>query len=221
MLLYKQHSRKLYLGLYLLALFGCAGNPQGAKFDSELLQEGGIIVVAVIPAQESDRNVRASLDDSLLLEQALRQQPGLKVRGAQQVVKALSPPMYAQLMNSFRFHGVAGGVYMDMIRNAMPGVRYLAYAWVKDDQTVHNSKPTETGLELRSTRAMTVALFIYDLDSRQAMVWAAALQEAATNRLHVMQQPYDVTDDMYPPAPKSAAVLNKLFPAMVKHLLAD
>jgi hypothetical protein len=221
MLPFEKYRRKLCLGLYVLVLCGCAGNPQGAKFNSELLQEGGIIVVAVIPANESDRNVRASIEDSLLLEQALRQQPGLKVRGAQQVVKVLSPPMYAQLMNSFRFHGVAGGVYMDMIRNAMPGVRYLAYAWVKDDQTVHNSKPAEAGLELRTTRAMTVALFIYDLDSRQAMVWAAALQEAATNRLHVRQQPYDVTDDMYPPAPKSAAVLNKLFPALVKHLFAD
>jgi hypothetical protein len=220
---FKRYLCAALFGIAVSTLYGCGGNnPRGVKFTPEMLREGGVVVVAVVPAVESERSVRASLDHALLLEEAVRQEPGLKVRGAQQVLKVLGASLYAQMLSSFRFHEVAGAVYMDMIHNAMPGVRYLAYAWIRDDQAVHNNKPAEsgTGLELFTTRAMTVSLYIYDMDSRQALVWAAALQDGATNRSRSSQS-YEITENMYPPVPEQAKVLQKLFPALVRHLLGD
>lgn len=206
------------LGAVLLigAITGCAwdsANQVGrGAFNRNLLQKGGLIVGGVSSRTEmlSGAQRRAL---GRLMEQAFESQyPDMYVVTSTQVRDALGRSMFAQMHDSYRFHGTGSAVFMNALAKEFPDARYVAFARIERDQINRRRLQLDSGgIELQTSRAIIVGMRLFDLHDRQTLVWAGALRSADANRRRLLNEiAGEAPDSLYPRPPAGEAVVDQV-----------
>lgn len=216
--------RLLLLAVACVLCVACAssvGQMVGVgKFNSELLNEGGIVIGGV--SAKSSLTLQQRVDYAELLQQVIQQSvPELAIVSPRAVYKSLGQNLYIQMLDSYKFHETGSTAFMNLIHERFPDTRYVVYARIEGDEVEHQKEKFTDGrgYALETIRGFTVSLRVFDLHARQLQVWAAGLQqvEKTERRVFGKYSEYQL-EDLYPEPPTTEKVMKKTYSGLVSGL---
>ena len=214
----------LLAGCFLcVACSGSVGRLVDAgTFNAELLNTGGLLIGGV--SASSPLSLQQRVDYAELLQDIFRQKdPELSTVGPREVYKTLGRNLYTQMLNSYQFHETGSTVFMNLLHEKFPQVRYVVYARIEgSDVQQHSVKlPDDSGQELVTVHGVAVSMRVFDLHLRRLQVWGARLQKTVgRNRKVYGRYTEEQLKNLYPDPAKIEKVLTKTYVGLVTDMIA-
>lgn len=190
-----------------------------SDFTAHSLAEGGMIVAGVA-GEEEERQLAFA---EILYQRFSAVHPKYRFLEPEKSFNALGAQLYAQMLESYRFHGKARIVFMSQLQHALPGYRYVVYAHIQADEIQRRAEVMQGRYRLMSRRLQSVVVQIYDLEQRKHLVWGGALSHALDQEkilYGVTSEQINTHPQWFPEPPGRAKVLEVIFTTFAQQLPA-